>query len=209
LELAISIVSGKTTLARSTFPEFEYVSLEELSARRRVEADPRAFLRGLERSKGAILDEVQYVPELFSYVQSFVDDRRGGPLILTGSQQFLLSERIAQSLSGRTAILELLPFSLAEIRGRSAVPPSRIEDREPGSVQFQSAELDGVLLTGGFSPIHDRSLEPGPWLDGYVRTYVERDVRPDDRRPSNPPAPRSHLRELRVHGAAEGIPTPR
>jgi predicted AAA+ superfamily ATPase len=134
-------------------------------------------LRRLEGSRGAILDEVQRAPDLFSAIQGFADERRGGPLILTGSQHFLLLEKISQSLAGRAAILELLPFSMAELRQR---PPLRPEDLESGRFsepEQDALRLDEVLFTGTFPPIHDRGLEASTWLDGYLRTYVERDVR--------------------------------
>jgi len=169
--------SGKTTLARTTFPDFDYVSLEELTSRHEAADDPRGFLRRLEGARGAVLDEVQHVPDLFSYVQGFADERRGGPLILTGSQQCLLSERISQSLAGRVATLELLPFSIAELVRRPAARADDLLTREPASAERPSLELNEILCTGFFPPIHDRSLDPGPWLDAYVRTYVERDVR--------------------------------
>ncbi|MFP3941193.1 MAG: ATP-binding protein [Thermoanaerobaculia bacterium] len=169
--------SGKTTLARASFPDFHYVSLEDLQNRQRVADDPRGFLRSLEGAGGVILDEVQRVPELFSYLQGFLDEERGGPFVLTGSQQFLLSERISQSLAGRTAILELLPLSLAEATGRPALAPEEVADPEALGGDEPAEPLDAVLFRGGFPRIHNRSLEPTTWFDGYVRTYLERDVR--------------------------------
>jgi hypothetical protein len=170
--------SGKTTLARTTFPDFTYFSLEDLQNRQRVADDPRGFLRALEGRGGVILDEVQRVPELFSYLQGFLDEERGGPFVLTGSQHFLLSERVSQSLAGRTAILELLPFSLAEWSRRSALAPEDLAD--PTTLTPREAPpvlLDEALFRGGFPRIHDRGLDPTTWFDGYVRTYLERDVR--------------------------------
>ena len=169
--------SGKTTLARAAFPGFRYVSLEDLQNRQRVADDPRGFLRGLEGGGGVILDEVQRVPDLFSYLQGFLDEERGGPLVLTGSQHFLLSESISQSLAGRTAILELLPLSLAEASGRRALAPEELADPAKLGKDPPAEELDEVLFRGGFPRIHDRGLEPTTWFEGYVRTYLERDVR--------------------------------
>ena len=103
--------SGKTTLARMAFPDYLYVSLEDPQRRAEALEDPKALLRRVAEAPGVIFDEAQRAPELFSYIQGVVDERRGGPFVLTGSQNFLLSERITQSLAGRTAVFELLPFS--------------------------------------------------------------------------------------------------
>jgi len=169
--------SGKTTLTRMAFPDFDYLSLEDLQNRQEATEDPRGFLRRLEGATGVILDEVQRTPDLFSYIQGFVDDARGGPLLLTGSQHFLLSERISQSLAGRAAILELLPFSLSELAGRPAIEPEAFGQPALVARSPHDIRLDDVLFTGLFPPIHDRQLEAAVWLDGYIRTYVERDVR--------------------------------
>jgi hypothetical protein len=172
--------SGKTTLARQTFPAFRYVSLEDLQTREEATDDPRGFLRRLEGpvgESGVILDEVQRTPELFSYLQGFLDEERGGPFVLTGSQHFLLVERISQSLAGRVAILELLPLSLAELAGREALRVEDFDTEDRRALGPPPWVLDELLFRGLFPRIHDRGLEPTPWLDGYTRTYVERDVR--------------------------------
>jgi len=169
--------SGKTTLARSTFPDFEYLSLEELATRRLALDDPRSFLRRLQGFPGAILDEVQNAPDLFSYIQRYADEAKGGPLILTGSQQFLLSERISQSLAGRAAVLELLPFSMAELNLRTAREPTDLASPKVEDAREPRIDMNKTLSMGFFPRIHDRDLDPIPWLDSYVRTYVERDVR--------------------------------
>ena len=169
--------SGKTTLARATFSDFEYRSLEDLQTREEAIEDPRGFLRRLEGSKGAILDEAQRAPDLFSYIQGYADERRGGPLILTGSQNFLLLERISQSLAGRVAILELLPFSISELVERPALAPGEFEKGKFDVLEGCNLDLDETLFSGTFPAIFDRKLEASTWLDGYVRTYVERDVR--------------------------------
>lgn len=152
--------SGKTTLARAIFAGRPYISLEDPDVRRMALEDPRAFLAGLP--DGAVLDEVQRTPELLSYLQARVDaDGRMGLFLLTGSQQFGLMSGITQSLAGRSAFIELLPFSLNEL-GRAGIrPPS----------------LDEMLLAGGYPPLYDRSLLPKAWFPAYVTAYVERDVR--------------------------------
>lgn len=169
--------SGKTTLARATFPGFKYLSLEDLQNREEAKEDPRGFLRRLERRGGVVLDEIQRAPDLFSYLQGFVDEERGGPLILTGSQHFLLSEKISQSLAGRAAILELLPFSLAELEERRPLTPDTFLNPFEGLGEPPGTDMYETLFKGFFPRIHDRNLDPSLWLDGYVRTYVERDVR--------------------------------
>lgn len=177
--------SGKTTLARACLPQFSYMTLEDLETRAEAIEDPRGFLARFEGSSGVILDEAQRAPELFSYLQGVVDESRAGPFVLTGSQNFLLSEHIGQSLAGRVAVLELLPFSLAELLRRRAREPAELTLGRP-TARHDPAEpsggppvppLDEMLWRGQFPPIHDRALEPTRWLDGYVRTYVERDLR--------------------------------
>ena len=152
--------SGKTTLARAVFPECEYVSLEPLDVREFALADPRGFLARYR--SGAVLDEVQRVPSLFSYLQEELDrDPAPGRFILTGSQHFGLDEAITQSLAGRVALLELLPLSLDEVFRFGPV----------------AGDLWKTVWTGGYPRIHDRRLDAGAWLADYVATYVERDVR--------------------------------
>lgn len=152
--------SGKTTLCRAAFPRLRYVSLEPPDVRAHARADPRSFLADLEG--GAILDEVQHAPDLVSYLQAEVDARpEPGRFILTGSEHFSLTGRIAQSLAGRTAVLHLLPPSLGELR-RFPSPPSTLWE---------------VLFAGAYPRIHDRGIPPSRWLGDYVATYVERDVR--------------------------------
>ena len=168
--------AGKTTLARAVLPEARYVSLEDLQNRQEATEDPRGFLRRVAHS-GVILDEVQRTPDLFSYLQGFLDEERRGPVLLTGSQHFLLAEQISQSLAGRTAVLELLPLSVAEVAGRPALTPEQLCDPELSKLDEPPMELDEMLFRGGFPRLYDQHLEPTLWLDGYVRTYVERDVR--------------------------------
>lgn len=152
--------SGKTTLCRSCFPAYDYVTLEPLDVRDFATSDPRGFLA--THPGPAILDEIQRAPDLFSYLQEEVDrDPAPGRYILTGSQHFGLSEAVSQSLAGRIALLHLLPMSLEELR----LFPSPTDD------------LWTTVWTGGYPRIHDRRLEPDRWLAEYVATYVERDVR--------------------------------
>lgn len=152
--------SGKTTLARVRFAGKPYVTLEDPEEREFAGADPRGFLARFP--DGAILDEVQRCPALFSYLQGVVDKRRRmGEFILTGSQQFGLMSNIAQSLAGRVGLLQLLPFSLAELKGGGMLP----------------ASLDAAMFQGGYPPLYDRPVSPGDWFPNYVSTYVERDVR--------------------------------
>jgi len=152
--------SGKTTLARAVARDKPYVSLEDPDVRQRATDDPRAFLARFP--DGAVLDEVQRCPELLSYLQSRVDgDGRMGLFLLTGSQQFGLLSRISQSLAGRSAFVELLPFSACELDPAQCLPPT----------------LDEWMLKGGYPPLYDRPVSPRAWFSAYVAAYVERDVR--------------------------------
>lgn len=152
--------SGKTTLCKYAFPEKPYVSLEPLDHRAYAAEDPRGFLK--EYEDGAILDEVQRVPKLFSYLQEEVDERpEPGRFILTGSQHFGLTEAITQSLAGRIAILYLLPPSLEELARFGELP------EDPWT----------QVWTGAYPRIYDLGLDPGRWLADYATTYIQRDVR--------------------------------
>lgn len=164
--------SGKTALARANFPEFQYISLEDLQNREEAAEDLRGFLRRLEGRGGAILDEIQRVPDILSYLQGFVDEQRGGPLVLTGSQHFLLSKKISQSLAGRAAILELLPFSLAELQRREALTPDTFLEPVEPIPEPAGIELYEILFKGFFPRIHDCDLEASAWLDGYPMTLT-------------------------------------
>jgi predicted AAA+ superfamily ATPase len=153
--------SGKTTLARHLFPEKPYISLEDPTERAFAEEDPRGFLARF--SKGAIFDEAQRWPDLFSHLQGLVDeDRTPGRFVLTGSQHFGLMAGVTQSLAGRVAMSRLLPFSAAEIAG----------------VENGKATLDQVLWRGGYPALNTgASTEPVDWFASYITTYLERDVR--------------------------------
>jgi predicted AAA+ superfamily ATPase len=152
--------SGKTTLSRMAFPDKPYVSLENPAQRELAQEDPIALLARYR--EGAIIDEVQRVPQIFSYLQGMVDeDPRPGRFLLTGSQNLALVDAVTQSLAGRTTLTELLPLSLEEIR-RFPAPPS---------------DLDTILWQGGYPRIYERNLPAHEWLGDYAATYVERDVR--------------------------------
>jgi predicted AAA+ superfamily ATPase len=154
--------SGKTTLTRRLFSDKPYVTLEDPDTRRFATEDPRGFL--MQFAQGAILDEIQRAPELTSYLQGMVDaDPKPGRFVLTGSHQFELMSQVSQSLAGRTAVLRLLPFTLAEVH------------RLRGGMA--STDLAQTLLTGFYPRIHDQSLDPSQALADYFATYVQRDLR--------------------------------
>lgn len=151
--------SGKTTLCRAVFPDLPYRDLDSLRVRDFARSDPVRFLA--QFPDGAVLDEIQRVPDLLSELKVLADEkRRNGLFVLTGSEQFRLSESISESLAGRTALLRLLPFSLSE---RAAAGGS--------------SDVDDILYSGFFPRIHDQGLEPRQALSFYFETYVERDVR--------------------------------
>lgn len=152
--------SGKTTLVRAVFSEWKYISLEEPDVREFALTDPRGFIDAYpERT---IMDEVQRAPQLFSYIQTHVDDMgKEGVYILTGSFNFGLMEGITQSLAGRVAVLELLPFSFLELTETTRLPDS----------------IENLMFTGSYPRIYDKNLSPPEWYANYVTTYLERDVR--------------------------------
>lgn len=152
--------SGKTTLVKMCFPDYDYVNLELPHHRIFATQDPEAFLQNYKR--GLILDEAQYVPELFSYIQDKVDvSGETGKYILTGSQNFLLLERITQSLAGRVAILHLLPFATEELKHSI----------------YHSDNINEILFKGSYPPLHHRQINPVDFYQSYVQSYIERDVR--------------------------------
>jgi len=151
--------SGKTTLVKAVFPSLPYVSLEEPDVRQFALTDPRGFLANF--SDGAVLDEVQHTPDLFSYIQSIVDSDPEAQFILSGSSNFLLLENVSQTLAGRSGILYLLPFSLPEL-----------ENSGLGFEQYERA-----IFKGQYPRIYDREIAPTDFYPSYIQTYVERDVR--------------------------------
>ncbi len=152
--------SGKTTLCKMVFPQKPYVSLEEPDEREFALNDPKGFLGRF--ADGAVLDEIQRTPSLLSYMQGIVDQRdHPGQFIITGSQNFELSQSISQSLAGRTAIVRLLPFTLSEVQRLRPVLFS----------------MDDAIYSGSYPRIFHRKLNPTEALSFYFNTYVERDLR--------------------------------
>jgi len=152
--------SGKTTLAKTLFKYKPYVSLENPDTMRFALDDPRAFLGAFPN--GAILDEVQRVPQLFSYLQEILDNsKKKGLFILTGSNNFLLQENISQTLAGRIGYLQLLPFSISELIQKNKIPKND----------------DALMLKGFYPPVYQQKISVNDWFPNYIRTYVERDVR--------------------------------
>ena len=156
--------SGKTTLCQMAFPDKPYVNLEQPDVREFAQQDPKAFLA--QFPDGAVLDEIQNVPSLLSWIQVLTDvDPRKGRFVLTGSHQLQVSAQITQSLAGRTAVLELLPLSLSEL--------AKANDLSTG----EPADVNGLMLQGGYPRIHAQDMPPEVMLSDYFATYVERDVR--------------------------------
>ena len=151
---------GKSTLLKQRFNEFKYISLEDLDRRQFAIEDPRGFLMNF--GTPLIIDEAQYAPDLFSYIQTRVDEKNeSGMYILSGSHNFLLMERISQSLAGRTAVLKMAPLSVSELRQASLLPEN----------------LNDWLITGGYPRIYDKEIAPIDFFPNYIQTYLERDVR--------------------------------
>lgn len=151
--------SGKTTLINSIYTDLPYASLEDIDLRTAALNDPRGFLSNFP--EGAVLDEIQRTPELFSYIQGIVDKNKKTHFVLSGSQNFLLLENISQTLAGRAAILKLLPFSISELHHASLVPDT----------------YEQLIFTGMYPGIYDRDIDPEYFYPSYISTYIERDVR--------------------------------
>lgn len=167
--------SGKTTLVRMVFKNYDYVSLENPEERDFALNDPKGFLRRF--AKYVILDEIQKTPHLFSYIQGMVDEAdTPGRFILTGSQQFHLMYKVSQTLAGRSAIVNLLPFSLSELCRRKPIAPHSF-DSLSGTKKPPLFNLETLLYQGFYPRIYDKGLDAHDWLSTYYRTYVERDVR--------------------------------
>ncbi len=151
--------SGKTYFVKKKFSNFNYISLEDIDLRTAARTDPRGFLESL--GEKVIFDEIQRAPELLSYIQTRVDRLdKNSIYILTGSHQLYLMNNISQSLSGRVAILNLLPFSLQEIKDL-----------------IDKNNSDEILIKGFYPRIYDHNIEPSDFYSSYIATYIERDVR--------------------------------
>jgi uncharacterized protein len=152
--------SGKTTLVRQLFPHLTYINFEDIELRELAEQDPKQFLN--RYPDGLILDEAQYVPSLFSYIQLEADRRqRNGEFILTGSQNFLMLEKITQSLAGRVALFNLLPFSVQELKNTPFEQPNYID----------------YLFKGLYPRLYEVGIDPAFYYPNYIQSYIERDVR--------------------------------
>lgn len=151
---------GKSTLLKTSFPDYKYVSLEDPDMRLFATDDPKGFLATYPDK--TIIDEVQHVPSLFSYIQTYTDNENcEGMYLLAGSHNFLLMENVNQSLAGRTAILKLLPFSHREMKEGGILPKN----------------VDEEIFKGAYPRIYDKNIEPDDYYPFYIQTYVERDVR--------------------------------
>jgi len=152
--------SGKSTLAQNLFPTKLYVNLEYPDDRAKIQYDPRGFLASIP-AEGVIIDEVQRLPEILSYIQGFVDnDRANGRFILTGSHQLELHQALAQSLAGRTALMKVMPFSLKEIKTTAL-----------------DYSLNELMYRGGYPTLYRQSMDVRRYYQEYIATYVEKDVR--------------------------------
>ena len=152
--------TGKTTLVKQVFKSKPYVSLENPDMRNFALEDPRGFLQTYPN--GAILDEVQRVPILFSYLQEVLDNSKvKGLFILSGSNNFLLQQTVSQTLAGRVGYINLLPFSISELK----------------KVKLLPTDDDTLMLKGFYPPIYDQEIPPADWCPNYIRTYIEKDVR--------------------------------
>jgi len=152
--------SGKSTLAKNILRNAVYASLEDLDEREFARSDPRGFLKRFEN--GGIIDEVQKLPELISYLQSFLDNKKNkAPIILTGSAQLALLANISQTLAGRIAIIELLPLSYRELKKANVAPKS----------------LEELFFKGFYPRLHKEKINSSDWYQDYIKTYIERDIR--------------------------------
>lgn len=149
--------SGKTTLCKMAFPEYEYVNLERATTRALVEQDIEGFL--LQYPNGLIIDEAQNLPELFSVLQVVVDENKSLRYVLSGSSDFLLMQNISQSLAGRVAVMRLLPLSLSELGADT------------------SEDVNEQMWCGFYPAVWGDKKDPHTVYDSYVATYIQKDVR--------------------------------
>lgn len=150
--------SGKTTLCKNQFPDYHYVNLENISLRDQIMTSPKAYLE--QYADGLIIDEVQNLPELFSYIQVIVDEKQNSQFILTGSSNFSMMQSITQSLAGRAAVMTLLPFSLKEL-----------------SERISKTDTNTLMLNGGYPAVWAKNIPVQDASQNYYNTYIERDVR--------------------------------
>lgn len=151
---------GKSTLLKHLLPNYTYISLEDLDLRQIAKEDPRHFISIY--SQKVIIDEIQQVPELLSYLQTHIDSvNESGMYVLTGSHNLLLMQSISQSLAGRTALLTLAPFSVVELRSENLLPQTTNE----------------MLFKGCFPRIYDKQIDATDFYPSYIKTYIDRDVR--------------------------------
>jgi len=151
--------SGKTTLAKHLFPDYAYISLENIDMREFADSDPRGFFD--KYSENIIIDEIQRVPTLFSYLQTHSDSqKKAGKFVITGSQNYLLLEKVSQSLAGRVGLVTLLPFSLNEIEKIHQI-------KNPAD----------IIFNGAYPRLYNQRIRPAVFYDSYVNTYLEKDVR--------------------------------
>ena len=155
--------SGKTTLAKMTFPEKKYVTLDDKELRALATSNPKDFLDAFP--DGAIIDEAQKVPEIFDAIKLFVDNKKyePGKYILTGSSQFKLKENMTDSLAGRASFLRLLPFSLSELKNSNLLPQNPYD----------------LIFKGFYPPLYDseKHFIPDDWFESYIDTYLDLDVK--------------------------------
>ncbi|MCY7409166.1 MAG: ATP-binding protein [Chitinophagales bacterium] len=152
--------SGKTTLVKSLFPKADYISFEDPDSRALAEKDPRGFLK--QHDKMLIIDEVQRVPHIFSYIQTHADEKRkAGQYIFTGSQNYLLMQNVTQSLAGRVAIVKLFPLSMKELTDAG----------------YAIGKLEDVLFKGFYPDVFNTKSNPAHLYSSYIETYLQRDVR--------------------------------
>lgn len=153
--------SGKTTLLKTLFPEYVYINLENPETLDLIKSDPKGFFNN--DSKKWIIDEAQEYPELFSYLLIFIDKFKiKGQFILSGSKNFVILEKISQSLAGRVAILELLPLSFEELSSYGSYSDQNIWE---------------LIFKGGYPGTYYNNIDTNLWYKSYISTYIQRDVR--------------------------------